>query len=55
VKNTNKKQDLDYSTIDRLREALIKLVETRSHELPEEALQVKREIRNYFIYGECHK
>jgi hypothetical protein len=37
------------SSIDKLRDLLMLLVETSSHELPDEALQSKRLVKDYFF------
>jgi len=49
------KQKTDCPGIDSLRDLLMRLVETRSHELPEEALRSKAEIRDYFLSKQLSK
>jgi hypothetical protein len=45
----------EHSGIDRLKEILLKLVETHSHELPDEAIQSKRLVKDYFFGNDNSK
>jgi hypothetical protein len=46
---TVSKATVDYSGIENLRNLLMRLVENNAHELPEEAIQGKSEIKDYFL------
>ncbi|VVB53187.1 Uncharacterised protein [uncultured archaeon] len=45
----------DFSQVDKLRDLLMRLVETNAHELPTEAIQGKNEIKRYFLGKEHSK
>lgn len=45
----------DVSQVDKLRDILMRLVETNAHELTTEAIQGKNEIKKYFLGKELSK